>query len=235
MIDIRDLESTISRLMTAAADGTQDVSLQICNAYNRFASSTALVPTTHPAIRRVQPAGSPSKYNFHIWWPLRTQNVIVRSPVQPEAIFAADMVRVKFGYYPQNPDRAWASHRYVARLNVFVFPDGDGPGQPTGGDLFLVWLLAVEREILREVLTSEVEQQDCSATARIQGLRIAASRHHGFLEPVRDAIRRRALPEDLTDAPDGVKILAEFPHVALWTTGPGASSAPGKGGDQCTI
>jgi hypothetical protein len=214
MIDIRDLESTISRLMTAAADGTQDVSLQICNAYNRFASSTALVPTTHPAIRRVQPAGRPSKYNFHIWWPLRTQNVIVRSPVQPEAVFAADMVRVKFGYYPQNPDRAWASHRYVARLNVFVFPEEQG--QPAGGDLFLVWLLAVEREILREVLTSEVEQQDCSATARIQGLRIAASRHHGFLDPVREAIRRRALPEDLTDAPDGVKILAEFPHVALW-------------------
>lgn len=210
-----DLETALARILRAFDQGNPEADLSLCRAYNAFASSVACVPATHPAIGQLRPSTDPRKYNLHIWIAhLGDQTVIVRSYLEPASLFSAETVRVRFGYYPQNP-RARAASLYAARLNVFLLEPG--PTEPVhGGDGLLVWQQAVCRGIIGDISVDEVPDDPPGADARVRALRVASERHHSLMDPVQEACRMRRLPPDPESWTPGIRILSELPHVALW-------------------
>jgi len=211
------LETEINRLlqMCDLQEPGVNIDLAICRAYNRHASSVTCVPVTHPGIARLQPVHKEAKYNLHLWHAyVEDTPVIVRASHPPEALFTLEAIRVRFGYYPQNPNRR-GIRMWAARLNVFLLEPRPWD-RPSSGDVFLVWLRAVEQELIQHIRADDVTPGPWEPQGRIAALRVAAHRHHELCSPVEEAVRLRKLPEDLESAPAGVRLLAELPHVALW-------------------
>jgi hypothetical protein len=212
MFDINTVEQTAEHLLEFAKEASEeDLSLAICKAYNRFAQSTACVPITHPSISMLKPRHIYGKTNFHIW--MVGDGLIVRSQKLAEEVFSQEKVVVRFGFYPQNPGNKLAM-RYAARLNVFLFEASEGT-RFWGADLLLVWLFAVQRGLLNPVMWFHLNQEPGTVPqiiriAQIKVLPKIAKIHWDFVEPVRDALRTKILPNFKHP---GIEILSTFPHL----------------------